>query len=32
LLWCETAREVGETADVIFTSLPDDAVLESVAS
>jgi 3-hydroxyisobutyrate dehydrogenase-like beta-hydroxyacid dehydrogenase len=30
--WCETPREVAESADVIFTSVPDDAVLESVAS
>src|SRR5438552_15240546 len=30
--WCDTPREVAESADVLFTSLPDDAVLESVAS
>jgi 3-hydroxyisobutyrate dehydrogenase-like beta-hydroxyacid dehydrogenase len=28
----ETAREVAEAADVVFTSLPDDGVLDSVAS
>jgi len=32
LRWCDTPREVGESAHVLFTSLPDDAVLESVAS
>jgi 3-hydroxyisobutyrate dehydrogenase-like beta-hydroxyacid dehydrogenase len=32
LRWCETPREVGEAVEVIFTSLPDDDVLESVAS
>jgi 3-hydroxyisobutyrate dehydrogenase-like beta-hydroxyacid dehydrogenase len=30
--WCDTPREVAESADVLFTSLPDDDVLESVAS
>jgi 3-hydroxyisobutyrate dehydrogenase-like beta-hydroxyacid dehydrogenase len=30
--WCETPREVAEAADVVFTSLPDDGVLEVVAS
>jgi 3-hydroxyisobutyrate dehydrogenase-like beta-hydroxyacid dehydrogenase len=30
--WRDTPREVAESADVLFTSLPDDAVLESVAS
>jgi len=30
--WRDTPREVAESADVIFTSLPDDDVLESVAS
>ena len=29
---CATARAVAETADVVFTSLPDDGVLELVAS
>jgi 3-hydroxyisobutyrate dehydrogenase-like beta-hydroxyacid dehydrogenase len=32
LHWCDTAREVAEAADVVFTSLPDDHVLEDVAS
>jgi 3-hydroxyisobutyrate dehydrogenase-like beta-hydroxyacid dehydrogenase len=32
LRWCDTPRDVGEAAEVIFTSLPDDDVLESVAS
>src|SRR6266480_419759 len=32
LAWCDTPREVAESADVLFTSLPDDDVLESVAS
>ena len=32
LQWRDTPREVVETADIIFTSVPDDAVLESVAS
>src|SRR3954466_10822491 len=32
LHWCETPREVAEAADVVFTSLPDDDVLELVAS
>src|SRR5579862_1190033 len=32
LKWRDTPREVAEAADVIFTSLPDDRVLESVAS
>jgi 3-hydroxyisobutyrate dehydrogenase-like beta-hydroxyacid dehydrogenase len=32
LLWHDTAREVAEAADVIFTSVPDDGVLEDVAS
>jgi 3-hydroxyisobutyrate dehydrogenase-like beta-hydroxyacid dehydrogenase len=30
--WRSTAREVAEAADVVFTSVPDDDVLESVAS
>ena len=30
--WCETPRQIAENADVIFTSVPDDDVLESVAS
>jgi 3-hydroxyisobutyrate dehydrogenase-like beta-hydroxyacid dehydrogenase len=32
LRWCETPRAVAEAADVVFTSLPDDDVLELVAS
>jgi 3-hydroxyisobutyrate dehydrogenase-like beta-hydroxyacid dehydrogenase len=32
LRWLETPREVAETVDIIFTSLPDDDVLELVAS
>ena len=30
--WRDTPRDVAESADVLFTSLPDDDVLESVAS
>ena len=30
--WRDTPREVAEAVDVIFTSVPDDGVLESVAS
>jgi len=32
LRWCDTPREVAEAADVVFTSLPDEDVLASVAS
>ncbi len=32
LRWRDTPREVAEAADVVFTSLPDDEVLEVVAS
>jgi 3-hydroxyisobutyrate dehydrogenase-like beta-hydroxyacid dehydrogenase len=32
LKWRSTPREVAEAADVIFTSVPDDAALRSVAS
>jgi 3-hydroxyisobutyrate dehydrogenase len=32
LNWLDTPREVAEAADVLFTSLPDDDALESVAS
>ncbi len=32
LQWRDTPREVAEAADVVFTSVPDDSVLESVAS
>jgi 3-hydroxyisobutyrate dehydrogenase-like beta-hydroxyacid dehydrogenase len=32
LRWCNTPRQVAEVAEIIFTSLPDDGVLEAVAS
>jgi 3-hydroxyisobutyrate dehydrogenase-like beta-hydroxyacid dehydrogenase len=32
LQWRDTSREAAEAADVLFTSLPDDRVLETVAS
>src|SRR5579872_5678295 len=32
LEWRDTPREIAEAADVVITSLPDDEVLESVAS
>jgi 3-hydroxyisobutyrate dehydrogenase-like beta-hydroxyacid dehydrogenase len=32
LRWCDTPRAVAEAADIVFTSLPDDDALESVAS
>jgi 3-hydroxyisobutyrate dehydrogenase-like beta-hydroxyacid dehydrogenase len=32
LEWCDTPREVTEAADVVFTSVPDDGVLEQIAS
>jgi 3-hydroxyisobutyrate dehydrogenase-like beta-hydroxyacid dehydrogenase len=32
LQWRATPREIAETADIVFTSLPDDNVLEAVAS
>src|SRR6266576_2984467 len=32
LQWRDTPREVAEVADVLFTSLPNDRVLETVAS
>ena len=32
LQWRDTPREVAATADVVFTSIPDDGVLESIAS
>jgi 3-hydroxyisobutyrate dehydrogenase-like beta-hydroxyacid dehydrogenase len=32
LQWRDTPREVAEAADVVFTSIPDDEVLELVAS
>jgi 3-hydroxyisobutyrate dehydrogenase-like beta-hydroxyacid dehydrogenase len=30
--WRDTPREVAEVADILFTSLPNDGVLETVAS
>jgi hypothetical protein len=32
LQWRDTPREVAEAADILFTSVPDDGVLELVAS
>jgi 3-hydroxyisobutyrate dehydrogenase-like beta-hydroxyacid dehydrogenase len=32
LHWCDTPREVADAVDIVFTSLPDDGVLEQVAS
>jgi 3-hydroxyisobutyrate dehydrogenase-like beta-hydroxyacid dehydrogenase len=32
LHWCETARELVEAVDIVFTSLPDDDVFEQVAA
>jgi 3-hydroxyisobutyrate dehydrogenase-like beta-hydroxyacid dehydrogenase len=32
LHWSETPRQVAEAADIVFTSIPDDAALEDVAS
>jgi 3-hydroxyisobutyrate dehydrogenase-like beta-hydroxyacid dehydrogenase len=32
LNWRDTPRQIAEAADVLFTSLPDDEILESVAS
>jgi 3-hydroxyisobutyrate dehydrogenase-like beta-hydroxyacid dehydrogenase len=32
LRWCDTPRALAEAVDVVFTSLPDDEVLESAAS
>src|SRR5213592_198160 len=32
LLWRDTPREVAQSADVVITSLPNDNVLEEVAS
>jgi 3-hydroxyisobutyrate dehydrogenase-like beta-hydroxyacid dehydrogenase len=32
LQWRDTPREVAKTAEIVFTSLPDDRVLEQVAS
>src|SRR5690242_12590573 len=32
LRWCDSSRAVSEAAAVVFTSVPDDAALEEVAS
>ena len=32
LRWCDTPRQVAESVDILFTSLPDDQVLEDVAA
>jgi 3-hydroxyisobutyrate dehydrogenase-like beta-hydroxyacid dehydrogenase len=32
LVWCDTRREVADAAEVTFTSLPDDDVLEAVGA
>jgi 3-hydroxyisobutyrate dehydrogenase-like beta-hydroxyacid dehydrogenase len=32
LQWCETPRELAGQAEIVFTSLPDDGVLEQVAA
>ena len=32
LQWCDTPHEVAQSVDVVFTSLPDDRVLDEVAS
>jgi 3-hydroxyisobutyrate dehydrogenase len=32
LHWCDSARELVEAADIVFTSLPNDDVLEQVAA
>jgi 3-hydroxyisobutyrate dehydrogenase-like beta-hydroxyacid dehydrogenase len=32
LQWRDTPREVAEAADIVFTSIPDDGVLEVIAS
>jgi 3-hydroxyisobutyrate dehydrogenase-like beta-hydroxyacid dehydrogenase len=32
LSWCDTPRRVAEAVEIIFTSIPDDAALEKVAS
>ena len=32
LRWCDTPRAVAEASDVVFTSVPDDEALQSVAS
>jgi 3-hydroxyisobutyrate dehydrogenase-like beta-hydroxyacid dehydrogenase len=30
--WCDTPREVAAAAEIVFTSIPDDAALQDVAS
>src|SRR5258705_12460980 len=32
LIWRDTPREIAEASDVVFTSVPNDSVLEDVAS
>jgi 3-hydroxyisobutyrate dehydrogenase-like beta-hydroxyacid dehydrogenase len=32
LSWCGTPRELAEAVEIVFTSIPDDAALEAVAS
>jgi 3-hydroxyisobutyrate dehydrogenase-like beta-hydroxyacid dehydrogenase len=32
LRWCETPRELAQSADIVFTSIPNDSVLQDVAS
>ena len=32
LSWCDTPREVAEAVEIVFTSIPDDAALDDVAS
>ncbi len=32
LQWCDSPREVAQTADIVLSSLPDDRVLQEVAS
>jgi 3-hydroxyisobutyrate dehydrogenase len=32
LRWCDTPREIAQAADVVFSSVPDDGALESIAS
>jgi len=32
LRWCDTPRELAAAAEIVFTSIPDDAALEDVAA
>jgi 3-hydroxyisobutyrate dehydrogenase-like beta-hydroxyacid dehydrogenase len=32
LHWCDTPREVAAASEVVFSSVPDDGVLEAIAS